>query len=151
MRNRGFIEIIGILALLGVMLFVLGGAAMVSAGTVKVEVREKNAGGFHFAIPVPVNLVRVGLNFIPDEELAEMREELEPWMPAIQVILEELEACPDGPLVEVESGRETVSIVKRGREIVIDVDTPDESVHISIPLTGVGSILEKLTAGGVSL
>ena len=91
---------------------------------------------------MPVNLAHIALSLIPDEELADVRAELEPWMPVIEVVMAELADCPDGVLVEVEDGDETVSIVKRGRKLVIDIDTRDESVHVSIPIRGVARLID---------
>jgi hypothetical protein len=151
MRNRGFLEIIGVLVLAGLVLAVVAGAAVMGGGTLRVEVREKGVNGTHVFLPVPVNLVRIGMNFVPERELDEARAELEPWMPAVRAILLELANGPDGTLVEVEDGAETVHIVKRGGELIIDVDTPDETVHLAVPLMGVGSLIDQFYGEGPSV
>jgi hypothetical protein len=135
---------------LNLLLFTLAGAAFISAGTVYVSVQEKGSDGFSISIPVPVNLASTALSFIPEEELEDIRAEIGPWMPVVEVVLEELARCPDGPLVEVENDRETVTIVKRGGKIIIDVDNRHDKVHVSVPIRGVEKLVRQL-GGGNSL
>ena len=45
-----------------------------------------------------------------------------------------LEQCPDGVFVEVIDPGEHVVIAKSGGAIVIDVNDPDETVHVAVPL-----------------
>jgi len=134
------------LTVCGLLLFTLAGAAFISAGTVYVSVQEKGPDGFSISVPVPVNLASSALSFIPEDELEEIRAEIGPWMPVVDVLLAELARCPDGPLVEVESDRETVTIVKRGGKLVIDVDTSEETVHLSVPIRGVEKLVRRLGA-----
>lgn len=150
MNNNPVLKIIAGLAICGLLLFTLAGAAFISAGTVYVSVQEKGPDGFSISIPVPVNLASTALSFIPEEELEDIRAEIGPWMPVVEVVLEELARCPDGPLVEVESDRETVTIVKRGGKIIIDVDNRHDKVHLSVPIRGVEKLVRQL-GGGNSL
>ncbi len=141
------LKVVAGLAICGLLLFTLAGAAFISAGTVYVSVQEKGSDGFSISIPIPVNLASTALSFIPEEELEGIRAEIGPWMPVIEVVLAELARCPDGPLVEVENAHETVTIVKRGGKLVIDVDTRDETVHVSVPIRGVEKLVRQLGSG----
>ncbi len=141
------LKVVAGLAICGLLLFTLAGAAFISAGTVYISVQEKGSDGFNITIPVPVNLASTALSFIPEEDLEEIRAEIGPWMPVIEIVLEELARCPDGPLVEVENAHETVTIVKRGGKLVIDVDTRDETVHVSVPIRGVEKLVRQLGSG----
>ncbi len=141
------LKVVAGLAICGLLLFTLAGAAFISVGTVYVSVQEKGSDGFNITIPLPVNLASIALSFIPEEDLEEIRAEIGPWMPVIEVVLAELARCPDGPLVEVENARETVTIVKRGGKLVIDVDTRDETVHVSVPIRGVEKLVRQLGSG----
>ncbi len=141
------LKVIAGLAICGLLLFTLAGAAFISAGTVYISVQEKGSDGFNITIPVPVNLASIALSFIPEEDLDEIRAEIGPWMPVIEVVLEELARCPDGPLVEVEGAHETVTIAKRGGKLVIDVDSRGEIVHVSVPIRGVEKLIRQLGSG----
>jgi len=143
-HTNSVLKIFAGLAVCGLLLFTLAGAAFISAGTVYVSVREKGPDGFSISLPVPVNLASSALSFIPEDELEEIRAEIGPWMPVVDAVLAELARCADGTLVEVESDSETVSIVKRGGKLVIDVDTRDETVHLSVPIRGVEKLVRQL-------
>lgn len=147
-RLNGFVKVVASLCLLGFLMVALAGAAFVNAGTMMVQVHEKSSDGVSLTLPVPVALARLGLAFVPDEYLAEARHELEPWMPAVEALLSELARCADGVLVEVESEDERVSIIKRGNSLIIDVDTRDEEVHLSIPVKAVASLVMQFASGG---
>ena len=141
------LKVVAGLAVCGLLLFTLAGAAFISAGTVHIAVREKGSDGFSISLPVPVNLASAALSFIPENEMEEIRAEIGPWMPVVEVVLAELARCPDGPLIEVENDRETVTIVKRGGDLVIDVDTRDETVHLAVPIRGVAKLVRQLGPG----
>ncbi len=143
-NSNPVLKIVAGLAICGLLLFTLAGAAFISAGTVYVSVQEKGSDGFSISIPIPVNLASTALSFIPEDALEEIRAEIGPWMPVVEVVLAELARCPDGPLVEVENAHETVTIVKRGGKLVIDVDTRDETVHLSVPIRGVQKLVRQL-------
>jgi hypothetical protein len=67
-------------------------------------------------------------------------------LPVARTVAQNLEQAPDTVLVEVMSPRERVSVVKRGSALVIDVDSPEESVRVSVPLPLVVAVAEKLQA-----
>jgi hypothetical protein len=67
-------------------------------------------------------------------------------LPAILAGARELERLPDFVLVEVESPRERVKVQKRGDYLVIDVDSDDETVHLSVPIRTVHDTLAGLAA-----
>jgi hypothetical protein len=123
---------------------VLGGAAVYDMGAVRVSVQEKKPGGDHVRLLIPAVAVPLGLRIAPEEKLREAALQARPWLPALRIASQELERCPDGPLVEVTNPHEKVSIVKRGHSLLIDVDSEDETVHVSVPLRAVTSVVERL-------
>src|SRR2546425_7814214 len=120
-------------------------ALLYSAGTVQLQVHRKDAGGIkHIFLPVPVSVLHLGLYFLPKQELCRAASELEPWRPALTVAASELQRIPDTLLLKVEKKNETVEITKQEELLVIDVDTRQETVHLSFPLKAVGSLLERI-------
>lgn len=115
-------------------------------GMVKVSVEERRPGGERVNLVVPAALLPLGLKCVPDEHLRTASAELRPWLPAIEAATRELARVPDGPLVEVESLGERVSIVKRGGRLVIDVESDEESVHVSVPLKILAAVARELAA-----
>ena len=124
------------------------GAAVYDAGAVRVSVDENKLNGTHVHLIVPAAVVPVGLNFVPDRHFRDAAKELQPWMPAIKVAADELERCSDVTLVEVDDARDHVRITKQGHALVIDVNTPRETVHVSVPFNTVRAALHKIEAAG---
>ena len=128
--------------------FVLGAALIYDGGAVRIRVHEKKPEGTNIHLLVPAIAVPAALRLAPEKDLRKASEEIRPYLPAIKIAAEELAKCPDGPLVQVTSPRERVSIVKSGESLVIDVDSPDETVHVSFPLKMVHSIARRFEAVG---
>lgn len=132
--------------LLGSALLVAGTIA--ATGLVTVDVHDKTEGT-HIYLPVPAAAIYLGMGLLPvlagDDELYELREDLGEWGPFVAATLEGLDDCPDGVLVDVRDGAETVRIVKQGRSLEIRVRNPRESVEISVP-TRLFSRMARLVA-----
>lgn len=123
-------------------------ATVMSTGMVTVSVQEDGPQGHRIFVPVPALVLDLGLGIamlaMPAEELERIREEARPFAPALGSIARELERCPDATLVEVESDRESVRVVKRGGTFVVDVDAEDGQVRVALParsLTRVAAFL----------
>jgi hypothetical protein len=135
----------GILAA-SVSLVALTGAFVYEQGAVRVEVREKARGGEHIRLAVPALVAPIAARLVPREKLRRASRDLQQWLPAIEVASEELLRCPDGPLVEVDSRTEHVRIAKQGDSLVVDVDDPGETVHVSFPLRMLAYTASQLVA-----
>ena len=137
---------------LAVVASMMGTAAIVSydAGAVRVSVVEKGPKGDHVNVFVPAILVPVALGFVPAKSFNVHDAETRRWLPMLKVASQELERCPDATLVEVKSPKEHVTIVKRGNALVIDVDDPGETVHVSFPVGVVRTVVNKLEAANAS-
>lgn len=127
-------------------MLVLAGAFVYNTGAVMVEVREKS--GKHFWLAIPAVVVPIGVKLVPKEKLRDATRELQPWLAAIQAASEELCHCQDGPLVEVDDPGEHVRIAKQGDRLVIDVDSEEETVHVSCPLGVVAYTARQLRTEG---
>ncbi len=131
---RRFFRTVGlaVLCIMGSLALVV--AVAYSMGTVTVSVDEKKPNGQHVYVPVPAVVIPLGMRLAPSEDLADAAAEVRPWLPAIKAASEELVRCPDTTLVEVTSPEEKVRIAKSGNSIIIHVDSPEENVHVSVPL-----------------
>jgi len=109
--------------------------------TAVVRVQEKHPGGANLWIPVPVGLARVALHFVPREDLPQLDPEARRYLPVARRIAQELAVAPDGVLVEVRSDDEQVLIVKRGGDLVVEVESLDEHVRVSLPAAALDEIL----------
>jgi hypothetical protein len=124
----------------------VGGAAISSEGFINVKVDEREADGHHIHLILPAALVPVTLKFVPRQHLAEAAQNLRDNMAIIDAALPALEQCPDGVFVEVTDPGEHVLVAKVGSSIVIDVNDPDETVHVSVPLRAAESAIHEIAA-----
>jgi len=115
-------------------------------GTVRVDVDEFGDGGAHVHVWAPAAAVPMALHFVPDRKLDELSRHSEEWLPLARIAAKEMLRYPDATFVEVESGRERVKVGTAGGKIQVDVDTPEESVHVKVPLAMVDDVLSQVAA-----
>lgn len=126
---------------------VLGGVMTYQAGSVRVAVDENRPGGDHVHLLVPAVAIPTALAMVPEKTLRRHAQKIQPWLPVIKIASRELAKAPDGVLVEVIDADEHVRITKQGGALVVDVKSPDEKVHVQVPLRTIYSVAEKLQAG----
>lgn len=134
----------GVALLVGTL--VAAGVLAAGTGLVRIYVLEKKPGGDHVNLMIPAALVPLGMKLLPAKERQRAAAQLEPWLPAIEAASRQLARVPDAVLVEVESRDERVSIRKLGGALVIDVDSPQESVHLSVPLKLFAAVASEFQA-----
>jgi hypothetical protein len=122
----------------------VGGAALSSEGFIYVNVQEKHPGGTHVNVFAPAALVPAALHFVPRHHFADSSHDMRQALPIIDAAIPALNDCPDGVLVEVEEPGEHVLVAKHGGSIVVDVNDPDETVHVSVPLEAAESAIHQI-------
>jgi hypothetical protein len=122
----------------------IGGAALSSEGFIYVNVQEKHPGGTHVNVFVPAALVPAALHFVPRHHFADSSHDMREALPIIDAAIPALKDTPDGVLVEVRDPGEHVVVTKRGGSIVVDVNDPDETVHVSLPLIAAQSAIHQI-------
>lgn len=128
----------------------LAGAYLAQQGAVRVSVDEHRANGKHVHLLVPAALVPIGMSFVPEEELRAAAAQARPFLPAIRVASTELARLPDCDFIEAQDAYEHVKITKRGGSLVIDVQSPQETVHVSFPLRPAAHVAAQLESLGPS-
>jgi hypothetical protein len=121
--------------------------AFTSHGLITVDVAEKSMAGGRVRLVLPGVLLHAGtcaLRFAPEREIHQLRHELEDVVPMMEVVAEELEAMPDMTLVRVESEDEYVYVRKKDGQLVIDVETEGEDIHVSLPIGAVTDVVRAL-------
>ena len=108
-----------------------------------VEVREGGPQGTRVIVPVPILLAQMAAKFAP-EEVRHLRDpKLAEHMPLLRAVARELRQLGDAELVRVEGRDETVSIVKSGGDLIIEVAQPGEQVHVRFPVAVLERIFES--------
>ncbi|MHB8754849.1 MAG: hypothetical protein ACYC92_07825 [Candidatus Acidiferrales bacterium] len=126
----------------------VAGAVVSSEGFIHVKVNEKRTDGTHISLVVPAMLVPMTLKFVPNHDLAQPSAKLRPYLPLIDAAISGLADCPDGPLVEVTEPDQHVSVRKSGGSVVVDVDDPDENVHVAVPLHATQTAIDEIASAG---
>ncbi|HEV1996116.1 MAG TPA: hypothetical protein VGR03_17415 [Candidatus Acidoferrum sp.] len=122
----------------------VGGAVIMQDGVVSVNVREKNPGGHHIWFMAPGAIVPFGMKFVPAHHLKDHLRDTREWMPVARAALDALQKSPDGVFVEVDTPRKHVRIQKSWGRIVVDVDDPNEEVHVAVPVRLMRHTLSEL-------
>jgi len=122
----------------------VGALVVYNEGAVRVNVQEKTPNGSHVHLILPAAVAPVAAWMIPRSKLHEARQNIRPWLPTIKAASHELQRCPDGPLVEVDSRREHVRIFKWHGSLFVDVDSEEETVHVSFPLEAAEQTVSQL-------
>ncbi len=121
------------------------GAATVLMDWVIVDVQTPDPEAIHFKVPFPLVIADIAVALIPDDVTQDMEvpPEVRAQREVVMAALSSLIDAPDGALVEVTTPDETVSIVKKGGKLEIDVNAEDAVVHCSVPLDGIYKSLER--------
>jgi len=121
---------------------VLAGAYTMREGVIRVDVDEFRSGGSHVHMWVPAAAVPMAMHFFPDKEWRHASDHAREAMPILQVLVKELKKYPDAEFVEIDDNNQHVRVRTHEGKLQIDVDAPDEKVHVLCPL----STIEDVTA-----
>lgn len=115
----------------------------IQSGIAVIDFRDKIEGK-HVFVPIPVGLVNHGINMFPGHVLQQVRGDIGPHHRIIQQLSSELENLPDTDFVEIQKANERMLISKSGRNLIINVDTPEESIYVRVPIRSTGALIAKL-------
>lgn len=113
-------------------------------GVIRVDVDELHEGGSHVHFWAPAAAVPMAMHLVPRNKLREASAHANEFLPVVQTLTKEMSNYPNTTFVEVEDGDQHVKISTVGRKIRIDVDTPDEKVHVAVPLSTVRDVAEQV-------
>jgi hypothetical protein len=123
---------------------VLAGAYTLREGVIRVDVDENRSGGSHVHLWVPAAAVPMSMHFVPREHLREASEHAREFLPTAHALMKELKKFPDAELIEVLDGAQHVRIRTHQGKLQIDVEDPDETVHLLCPLSTLDDVAEQL-------
>jgi len=142
--SRPFLILFGSLVLLMLCIGVALAVTVHQAGVIAIDIRCHGNGGSEIHnLRIPGFLVNQALEFIPDRALRQAHREMARLHPMMREAFRTLRKLPDFELVRVESADEQVRIVKRGRDLVIDVEDDRETVHLTVPLATLDKVATR--------
>lgn len=142
--SRTFLIVFGLAVLLLSATIAAVAVSVQRCGMLSVDVRDFSHGGQRVAFKLPGAIVPIAVQFVPDKVFGEIPREVHEHISMLRVACDELAKQPDFVMVEVHDGNEHVFIAKRGRDLVIDVESHDEEVHITVPLSLMKSVVGRL-------
>jgi len=125
---------------------VLAGAYTFHEGVIRVDVDEFRAGGTHVHMWVPAALVPMTIHFVPKHHLRDAAEHAREFLPLTHALIKELKKFPDADFVEVKDEDQHVQIRTHGGKLEIDVQEPDENVHLLVPLSTLDDVAGQIEA-----
>ncbi len=127
---------------------VLAGAYTMREGVIRIDVDEYRAGGSHVHVWVPAAAVPMAMHFVPAEHMRHVSHEAREALPILHAIVKELRKYPDADFVQVDDGDQHVRTRTHGGKLQIDVDAPDEKVHVLCPLSTIEDVTSQLEEHG---
>jgi hypothetical protein len=113
---------------------------------IEVKVVERQPEVHHVYVLAPAMLVPIAAHFAPQREMSRAAAEMRPWMPTIRAALEQLRESEDITFVEVKEPGQHVRVAKSGGSIVVDVEDPDDTVHVVAPIRAISSTIEQVAS-----
>ena len=123
---------------------VLAGAYTMREGVIRVDVDEYHSGGSHVHMWIPAAAVSMAMHFVPGKHMRHASEQARKALPVLHAIIKELKKYPDADLVEVADDDQHVHVRTHGGKLQIDVDAPDEKVHLLCPLSALEDVTSQL-------
>ena len=123
---------------------VLAGVYTMREGVIRVDVDEYRAGGSHVHLWFPAAAVPMAMHFVPSKHMRHVSEQAREALPVIHAIVKELKKYPDADFVEVVDRDQHVRMRTRGGKLQIDVDAPDQKVHVLCPLSAIDDVTSQL-------
>ena len=129
---------------------VLAGAYTFHEGVIRVDVDEFRSGGSHVHMWVPAAAVPMAMHLVPAQHMRHASHQAREALPILRAVIKELKKYPDAEFVEVIDHDQHVLVRTHDGKLQIDVDTPDEKVHVLCPLSTIDDVtsqLEEHTSG----
>jgi hypothetical protein len=125
---------------------VLAGAYTFHEGVIRVDVDEYRDGGSHVHFWVPAAAVPMAMHFAPQRKLMHGAEHAREFLPVARAIVREMKKYPDAEFVEVTDATQHVRVRTHDGKLQIDVDAPDQKVHLLCPLSTIDEVTRQLEA-----
>ncbi len=122
----------------------VAGAYVFHDGVMRISVDEDRPNGNHVHLYLPAALLPMAARIAPRQEVSNALHEAQDVLPAVNIALRELRKYPDADFVEVKDADEHVQIRTRGGKLLIDIESPRETVHLACPIPALVDLFGEL-------
>jgi len=123
---------------------VLAGAYTFREGVLRIDVDEYRSGGSHVHLWVPAAAVPMAMHFVPSQHMRHVSAQAREAMPILHAFVKELKKYPDADFVEIIDSDQHVRMRTRDGKLQIDVDAPDQKVHVLCPLSTIEDVTRQI-------
>jgi hypothetical protein len=123
---------------------VLAGAYTMREGVIRIDVDEYHSGGSHVHIWVPAAAVPMAMHFVPSKQMRCASEQAREALPILHVAIKELKKYPDAEFIQIDDNDQHVRVRTRAGKLQVDVDAPDQKVHVLCPLSTIEDVTSQL-------
>jgi hypothetical protein len=113
-------------------------------GVMRISVDEYRPNGSHVHLYLPAAVLPIAAHLAPRQRVAEALHEAHDVLPAVNIAFRELGKYPDADFVEVKDADEHVQIRTRGGKLLIDIESPRETVHLACPIPALVDLFDEL-------
>lgn len=125
--------------------FLLAGAYTFREGLMSVQ-EECPREQRHVHVWLPAAVVPMALHVVPAHYTEHAARQAAPFLPTIRALAKELEKYPNAELVDVRDAEQHVHVRTHNGKLLIDVDSPEENVHVACPLVTIEDVSRELNA-----
>ena len=111
-------------------------------GMLVVQVHERN--GDDVRICMPAAIADLAFTLAPGHCMQTAQCRLRDYRPLVNQVCRTMKESPDFTLVESRTSDEAVRVRKQGTDLLVEVQSPGEQVHLSIPVHLVNTILSRI-------
>jgi len=90
----------------------------------------------------------MAMHFVPAEHMRHVSYQAREAMPILHAIVKELKKYPDSEFVEVDDHDQHIRVRTHDGRLQIDVDAPDQKVHVLCPLSTIEDVTTQLEEHG---
>jgi hypothetical protein len=127
---------------------VLAGAYTMREGVIRIDVDEFRSNGSHVHMWIPAAAVPMAMHFVPDKHWRHASEHAREALPILHALVKELKKYPDAEFVQIDDNHQHVRMSTHSGKLQIDVDAPDQKVHVLCPLSTIEDVTSQLEEHG---
>ncbi len=123
---------------------ILAGAYTMREGLIRIDVDEFRSGGSHVHMWVPAAAIPMAMHFVPSKHMRHASEQAREALPILHAFVKELKKYPDAEFVQIDDNDQHVRMRTHQGKLQIDVEAPDQKVHVLCPLSAIEDITSQL-------
>lgn len=100
----------------------------------------------HVHVWLPAAIVPMALHVVPAHYTQHAASQAAPFMPTLRALAKGLEKYPNAELIDVHDSQQHVRVRTQNGKLLIDVESPEENVHVACPLATIEDVSKELTA-----